>query len=101
MPVVAELPADLDARAVDLRVHQPLAEEVLRPAVAVGIAVVEERDALVEGERAKPVAIFLRAVSPPVDAEDPAAQGDRRDFEVRVAKSTTFHRSDDRAGRPS
>src|SRR5687768_10091396 len=101
MPVVAELPADLDARAIDLRVLQPLAEKILRPAVAVGVAVVEKRDALVERERAKPIAVLLRAVSPPVHAKDPAPEGDRGDFEIRVAKRTTFHRSDDRAGCPS
>src|SRR4029450_9280892 len=84
--VVGDLAADLDLGSVDLGVLHPLPEQLLRPAIAVGVAVVEEGDALVEGEAAHAVAVFLRAVSPPVDAEDPAAQGDGGDFEIGIAE---------------
>jgi hypothetical protein len=91
VPVVAELPADLDLVPRDAAVLHPLAEQDLGAAVAIGVAVVEERDALVERERAEAVAVFLGAVAPPVDAEDPAPEADGRHVQCGVPEGPTLH----------
>src|SRR5205823_3726506 len=50
--IVAEFSADLDPGSIDLRRLHPMPKERLSAAVAVGVAVVEECDALVEREAA-------------------------------------------------
>ena len=97
--VVTDFPADLNLRSIDFRRLHPVAEHRLRPAIAVGVAVVEIRDAAFQRERAKPIAVLLRVMAPPVDAKDPTPQRDRRNGKAMMAKMTRLHAGIVQAGR--
>src|SRR5204863_1474579 len=91
VPVVAELRPDLDLAAIDPGRLHPVPKKRLRPPIAIRIAIVKERDPLLERKRAEPVAILLRVMPPPVHAKDPAAQRDGRDIKIGVTKLPAFH----------
>ena len=63
-------------------------------ALAVGVAGVEEGDAEVEGAGDELVGLLVLA--PPVRAERPGAEADRRGLEVRVAEGAPPHRPESR-----
>src|SRR5205807_553924 len=63
--------------------------------IPVRVPVVEERDAMVVGELTQLDATLVAVVSPPVHAENPAAERDRGDFQRRIAEGATEHRWND------
>jgi len=89
--VVAELAPDLDPVPRRPRLLQPLAEQRLGAPVAVGVAVVEERDPQLPAEAAQLHRPLVGVVPPPVHPEDPAPQRNARNFQAGVSEFATFH----------
>jgi hypothetical protein len=72
-------------------VGEHLADYLLAPAVAVHVAGVDERRAPVDGVFDQFDRLGLRAVPPPVGADDPRAERDLAHRDVGIAERSRLH----------